>query len=145
VNNQTIKGEKVMRRRALISYLASFVILGALLPVGIGHAADIQKRTLRLSTAGNKGNPQVLGAEKFAELIGEKSGGKITVKVFPGGILGPDLQNFSAMQGGTLDFNISNASYFAGNVKEFAVLNFPFLFNRFCQVSGQLAGRGVDG
>src|SRR3954452_17341187 len=63
VNNQTIKGEKVMRRRALISYLASFVILGALLPVGIGHAADIQKRTLRLSTAGNKGNPQVLGAE----------------------------------------------------------------------------------
>jgi len=46
-----------MRRRALISYLASFVILGALLPVGIGHAADIQKRTLRLSTAGNKGNP----------------------------------------------------------------------------------------
>ena len=32
-----------------------------------------------------------MGVEKFAELVKEKSGGKITVKPFPGGVLGPDL------------------------------------------------------
>ena len=118
-----------MLRRTVLRYLSSFIILGALLPAGVAHAADIQKRTLRLSTAGNKGNPQVMGAEKFAELVKERSGGNITVKLFPDGVLGPDIQNYSAMQGGTLDFNIGNASLLSGNVKEFAVLDFPYLFN----------------
>ena len=117
-----------MRRHAL-KLFASAILLGVTLPSGAGNAADIQERTLRLSVAGNKGNPQVDGAEKLAELVKEKSGGLITIKIFPGGVLGPDLQNYSAMQGGTLDMNISNASYLAGNVKEFAVLDFPFLFN----------------
>jgi tripartite ATP-independent transporter DctP family solute receptor len=117
-----------MRRHAL-KLFASALLLGVTLPSGASDAADIQERTLRLSVAGNKGNPQVDGAEKFAELVDEKSGGLITIKIFPGGVLGPDLHNYSAMQGGTLDMNISNASYLAGNVKEFAVLDFPFLFS----------------
>jgi tripartite ATP-independent transporter DctP family solute receptor len=114
--------------------------LGALLPAATAMAQDIEERTLRLSVAGNKGNPQVEGAEKLAELVEEKSQGKIEVKIYPGGVLGPDLQNYSAMQGGTLDMNISNASYLAGNVKEFAVLDFPFLFN-----SAEEADAIVDG
>jgi tripartite ATP-independent transporter DctP family solute receptor len=117
-----------MRRREF-GHLTAGVVLGAATPARIGRAADIEKRTLRLSTAGNKGSPHMIGAEKFAELVAAKSGGKITVKTYAGGVLGPDLQNYSAMQGGTLDFNISNASYLAGNVKELAIFDFPFLFN----------------
>ncbi len=116
-------------RRFALKLLATAAVLAVALPCAVGQAADIQERTLRLSVAGNKGNPQVDGAEKLAALVKEKSGGLITIKLFPGGVLGPDLQNYSAMQGGTLDMNISNASYLAGNVKEFAVLDFPFLFN----------------
>ena len=67
--------------------------------------------------------------EKFAELVAQKSGGKITVRPFPGGTLGPDLQVVSAMQGGTIDLNVMNASLLAGNVKEMAVLDFPYLFD----------------
>ena len=44
-------------------------------------------------------------------------------------MLGPDLQTVSAMQGGTIDLTVMNASLLAGNVKEMAVLDFPFLFN----------------
>lgn len=109
----------------------SFGLMAALLlaSAGMAQAQDIQERTIRLSSANNKGHPQVIGAEKFAELVEEKSGGKIEIKIFPGGVLGPDLQNFSAMQGGTLDMNVGNASLLAGNVKEFAVFDFPFLFH----------------
>ena len=116
-----------MQRRTF-GFLAGLLLAGVL-PAGLGHAADIQERTLRLSSANNKGHPQVIGAEKFADLVAEKSGGKITVKIFAGGVLGPDLQNFSAMQGGTLDMNVGNASLLAGNVKEFAIFDFPFLFH----------------
>jgi TRAP-type transport system periplasmic protein len=111
----------------------STLLAGLALPLltaraGVGRAAEIQERTLRLSTAGNKGSPHEIGANRFADLVAEKSGGRITVKVFLGGVLGPDIQNYSAMQGGTLDFNIGNASLLAGNVKELAVFDFPFLF-----------------
>ena len=67
--------------------------------------------------------------EHFADLVAKKSNGNITIKVFTGGTLGPDLQVVSAMQGGTIDLNVMNAGLLAGNVKEIAVLDFPYLFN----------------
>jgi TRAP-type transport system periplasmic protein len=82
----------------------------------------------------------VQGVEKFAELVGQKSGGKIKVQVFPGGTLGPDLQVVSAMQGGTIDLNVMNASLLAGNVKEMAILDFPYLFNNAQEADAILDG-----
>lgn len=91
-------------------------------------AADIQERTIKFPSASNKGHPQVLGVERFAELVKQKSGGKISVKSYPGGALGPDLQVVSAMQGGTVEMNVMNASLLAGNVKEMALFDLPYLF-----------------
>src|SRR4029450_8014895 len=90
--------------------------------------------------ASNKGHPQVQGVEKFAELVGQKSGGQITVRTFPGGTLGPDLQVVSAMQGGTIDLNVMNASLLAGNVKEMAILDFPYLFTNAQEADAILDG-----
>jgi TRAP-type C4-dicarboxylate transport system substrate-binding protein len=67
--------------------------------------------------------------EKFAELVKQKSGGKLGVKIFGGGALGGDLQVVSSMQGGTIDMSLMNASLLNGLVKEFSVFDFPFLFN----------------
>src|ERR671910_3004334 len=120
--------------------LAGLLVPGMLLLAGAANAADIQKRTLKFPSASNKGHPQVLGVQKFADLVTEKSGGKITVKPFPGGVLGADLQTVSAMQGGTVDLNVMNASLLAGNVKEMAVLDFPYLFN-----SSEEADAVIDG
>ena len=78
-----------MNRRSL-ACLAAVLLAGAAIPA-VAMAQDIQERTIRMSTANNKGHPQVIGAEKFAELVAAKSGGKIEVKIFPGGVLGPDL------------------------------------------------------
>lgn len=91
-------------------------------------AQDIQVRTIKFPSASNKGHPQVTGVEKFAEIVAAKSAGKLSVKSFPGGALGPDAQVVSAMQGGTVEMNVMNASLLAGSVKEMAVFDYPFLF-----------------
>ena len=118
---------------------AAFLLAtGAFLAAAVAGAQDA--RTLRFTAASNKGHPQVLGVEKFAELVGQKSGGKIKVQVFPGGTLGPDLQVVSAMQGGTIDLNVMNASLLAGNVKEMAILDFPYLFNNAQEADAILDG-----
>jgi TRAP-type transport system periplasmic protein len=50
------------------------------------------------------------------------------VQVFPGGALGSDQANVSALQGGTLEMASMNSGIFASLVKDFAIYDFPFLF-----------------
>ena len=96
--------------------------------VGVAAAQDVKPRTIKFATQNPKGHPIVMGMEKFAEIVGQKSGGKIKVQMFPGGTLGGDAQNVSALQGGTLEMVVMNSGILAAQVKEFAVFDFPFMF-----------------
>ena len=120
-------------------HYAAYLFATAAFVASTGVAAQ-DARTLRFTAASNKGHPQVQGVEKFAEIVAKNSGGKIKVQVFPGGTLGPDLQVVSAMQGGTIDLNVMNASLLAGNVKEMAILDFPYLFNSAAEADAILDG-----
>lgn len=110
-----------MKRLFIKTVLASV----ALAAMGMACA---QERTIKFATQNPKGHPIVMGLEKFAELVAAKSGGKIKVNVFPGGVLGSDQANVSALQGGTLEMVSMNSGILASQVKDFAVFDFPFLF-----------------
>ena len=131
--------KSIRHRTAAVTAAATFFTAAATFFTASTAVAQ-DTRTLKFTAASNKGHPQVQGVEKFAELVGQKSGGRIKVQMFPGGALGPDLQVVSAMQGGTVDLNVMNASLLAGNVKEMAILDFPYLFN-----SAQEADAILDG
>ncbi|MBE7367836.1 TRAP transporter substrate-binding protein [Ramlibacter pallidus] len=106
-------------------FLKTLVAAVALAAAGIAQA---QTRTIKFANQNAKGHPVVLGMEKFAELVDQKSGGKLKVQVFPGGALGSDQANVSALQGGTLEMASMNSGIFASLVKDFAIYDFPFLF-----------------
>jgi tripartite ATP-independent transporter DctP family solute receptor len=91
--------------------------------------AQISERTIKFSFLNSADHPQGLGAAKFAEIVKQKSGGKINVKLFAGGALGGDLQTVSALQGGTVEMTVLNAGLLASQVKEFSAMDIPFLFN----------------
>ena len=112
----------------LKSLLVSALVGSAVLLSGQA-SAQVSERTLRWAQQNSMEHPQGLGAKKFADLVEQRSGGKIKVRVFPGGQLGGDLQIVSALQGGTLDLMVLNAGLLVGIVKDFAVLDLPFLFN----------------
>jgi tripartite ATP-independent transporter DctP family solute receptor len=44
-------------------------------------------------------------------------------------VLGGDVQVLSAVQGGTIDMTSMNSGILQGQVKEYAIVDFPFLFN----------------
>ena len=98
--------------------------------------AEIKERTIRFAFQNAQEHPQGQGAKKFAELVEQKSGGKIKVRLFPSGQLGGDLQTVSSIQGGTLDMTVLNAGLLVGQVKEFGLFDLPFLFD-----SAQAGGR----
>lgn len=118
--------------------------LGLALPIALlaagSASAEIREHQLKFAAANNKGHPQVTGMEKFAELVSEKSGGKIEVKLFPGGVLGGDVQTVSALQGGVIEMTVLNAGILASNAKQFGAVDLPFLFN-----SGEEADKIMDG
>lgn len=90
--------------------------------------AGAQAQEFKFATQNPKGHPLVTGMERFAELVAKASGGKMKVNLFPGGVLGSDQANVSALQGGTLDMVVLNSGILASQVKEFGIYDFPFMF-----------------
>ncbi|MDM0044761.1 TRAP transporter substrate-binding protein [Variovorax dokdonensis] len=106
-------------------FLKTVIAATALAAMGLAQA---QTRTIKFANQNAAGHPIVLGMEKFAQIVEAKSGGKMKVNVFPGGALGSDQANVSALQGGTLEMASMNSGIFASIVKDFAIYDFPFLF-----------------
>ncbi len=121
-------------------FIQTLIAAAAVAAFGAASAADISERTIKFATQNPKGHPLVMGMEKFAEIVAAKSGGKIKVNMFPGGVLGGDAPNVSALQGGTLEMVSMNSGILASQVKEFAIYDFPFQF-----ASGKEADFVVDG
>ncbi|GEO16111.1 TRAP transporter substrate-binding protein [Microvirga aerophila] len=119
-------------RKSKIKLIAGFcaVAVTALLSAGNdGHAQDIKNRTLKFSFGQAKEHPMGMGAQRFSDLVSEKSGGKIKVNLFPNATLGGDNQNLSGARGGTVELTTMVTGALVPLVKEFMVFDFPFLFN----------------
>jgi tripartite ATP-independent transporter DctP family solute receptor len=117
-------------------------MLGALLAAGTtgAMAADIKDRTIKYAVIYDIKHPHGLGAQKFADLVAQRSGNKIKVKVYPNATLGGEVAIISAMQGGTVEMAAMATSQLVGVIKDFAALDLPFLFN-----NEQEVDRVVDG
>ena len=117
-------------------------IFACLLAASAASAADINERTIKIGSALVSDHPQVLALNKFGELLDQKSGGKLKVKVYAGGTLGNDVSMTASVQGGVLEMAIPEASTLVGNpaLKEFGLLNLPLLFR-----NGKEADAVIDG
>ena len=114
--------------------MASGTLLTTSLAVGFfllspAHAADIKDRTIKIGIGLGADHPQGQSVTKFAEIVGQKSGGKIKVRLFAGGALGNDVTMISALQGGTQEMTIPDTSTLVGisGLKDFGLINLPFL------------------
>ena len=105
-----------------------FAAVALLVAAATAGAQDIQERTIKFGHLNNADHPTSLGVKKFAELVAAKSGGKIKVQEFASSQLGNELQQQSALQGGVQEMLVASTTSLNGIVKEFGLLDFPFLF-----------------
>jgi tripartite ATP-independent transporter DctP family solute receptor len=103
-------------------------------------AQDIQERTIKFGHLNNTDHPTSLGVKKFAELVAAKSGGRIKVSEFASSQLGNELQQQSALVGGVQEMLVASTTSLAGIVKEFGLLDFPFLFSHARQADAMVDG-----
>ena len=110
-----------------IRSLALSIAVG-ILALGSAQAQDIQERKIKFSYAVAKDNPIGLAVDKFAQIVSAKSAGKIKVTGYPNATLGNEIQSMSSAQGGILEMSVVSTAGAAGNVKELAVFDLPFIF-----------------
>lgn len=68
------------------------------------------------------------GANKFKELVEERSDGRIEVEVYANSALGDERDMLEGMQLGTVEMGIISSGPMAGFVPEFALLDLGYLF-----------------
>jgi len=64
----------------------------------------------------------------FADQLAERSGGELSVQIFPGGQLGSDAQAIDGTRSGTIGMTMAGLNNFTGLVPEAAAFTLPFMF-----------------
>lgn len=121
------------------SALAVRVLINTLLAACLGVAASFgalaqsptQARATewKLSTALGPAYPQGRAGVIWAELIRERSGGRLNAKVFPGATLAQrdPAREFAALRDGAIDLAVGSAAIWAPQVKELNLIALPWL------------------
>lgn len=86
-----------------------FTTTAVALALTASAGAATAETTLRLSTYVNEADIRYQGFQKFAELVAEKTGGSVTVDIFPSSTLHGWSEGVDALQGGVSDISWINA------------------------------------
>lgn len=106
--------------------LAFTVAFSAVPPVTLG--ADY-KAEYKLSTVVGKPFPWGIAGERWAELVKEKTQGRINIKAYPGVSLvgGDQTKEFTAIRQGAIDMAIGSTINWSPQIKELNLFSMPFL------------------
>lgn len=109
---------------------------GALLLAGVGHA-----ETLRLSTLKQPGSEGEAAALKFAKLVGERTDGRIEVKVYPASQLGDWTEVYEQVMQGAVDMAMQPLA--TADDKRLAITWFPYAFTNYDTAKESLSPGGA--
>lgn len=116
-----------MKRRTVLFSLAAVAAASMTLSFAPIDANAAKPLTLRLGHPMAPGNNVTVGYEKFAELVKEKSNGKIKIQIFGNAQIGSDRVTTEAAQAGTLDMSSSSSPNLASFHKDYMALDLPYV------------------
>ena len=118
-----------------------FLLICFALILGLAFTAGAQeKMSIRLGHIRDTNHPTHMAALKFKDMVNQKSGGRIEIKVFPNSQLGGPKEMFAQMQTGDLEMVYGGINTFAwikgGEAYEITAI--PFLFRDYAHMSKAL-------
>lgn len=91
-------------------------------------ASNSDATVLQLGTTVNEQDSFQVAAEKFAELVEERTNGAYKIEIYPNGTLGGERDMLESMQMDTLDMAIVTSGPFINFSDAMGVLDMPYLF-----------------
>lgn len=118
----------------MLKAIVHALLAALLLAAGAAQAqvpAQVREHSIKLALAIAGDNPQTRGAAYFKSEVERLSGGRMTVTLYPGSQLGPDLQVLSGLRAGAIEAQLTTTSLLGGIDRAFNVYDVPFLFRDF--------------
>ena len=133
-----------MKTRNLKTFALALAAGAAVLaagPVAVVGAADY-KPEYKISTVVPPPFPWGEAAQRWADLVGERTDGRITMKVYPGAQLvsGEQTKEFTAMRQGIIDAAVGSTINWSPQIKELNVFSLPFLMPDYAAIDALTGG-----
>ena len=104
------------------------MMLAVMMVCSIAAVSASAETTLQFGTTVNEQDSFQVAAEKFAELVKERTNGEYIIEIYPNGTLGGEADMLEQMSMGMLDMGIITAGPFVNYSAMMGVLDMPFLF-----------------
>lgn len=116
----------------------SFFSILAVLIIAAGLATPAQAEEWKFAIEEIQGSVQDAFAQKFADLIKQKSGGDVTVAVYPYGTLGTSGELTELAASGALQFVNASPGHLGTLVPEIQVFSIPYLLSQNNEVNKKI-------
>ncbi len=118
------------------------VATAALLMGGTALSSAAQAETWRFALEEIEGSVQDMYAQKFKELVEQRTDGDVTVQVYPYGALGTSQDLTELTANGSLQFTFASPGHLATMVPEMGVFNLPYILSQDNEVNKQVLTEG---
>ncbi len=132
---------KSRKFRTLTLALAATLVLGC-----CASAAQFEKMTWKFACSAAETSTWVACARKFAEIVGEKTGGAVTLRYYPLDQLtaGSQPDGIQALMDGTTELSLHSNLIWSAFDPRFNVVSLPFLFDSTADADAVLDGAGGE-
>lgn len=133
--------------KKIVALATSMALVGSLL-VGCGgsttSSGGAEKVRLKMSVTGSDSSTWTKGAQKFAEIVKEKTNGEVEIKVYPNEQLsgGNQGKGIEMLRNGSTDLSFHSNIIYSIMDERFGVISLPWLLPDYETVDAKLNGEG---
>jgi len=128
-----------MLKKIVFNVLFCFISL--ILGVSFGFASDGKVYQFKMGTTQPPESITTIGAQKMADLVAEKTGGRVKISVYPSMQLGDPKAQAEGLKMGTMDSAWASSAALSPFIPEMNVLSMPYLFKDRAHVARNLNGK----
>ena len=123
--------------RRCVSLISAMLLL---LLFSVSQLQAAPKYLFKIATLAPAGSVWIEQFDNFAKEVGEKTGGEVGFRIYPGGVMGDDQSMYRKMRVGQLHGGGFTMTGIATTVADFRVLSIPFLFESYAEVDAVTKG-----
>ena len=117
-----------MKKLASIILTAAMIAAVAVTSASAGEVEGKEK-VLKLSTHLSAEHGAIQYAQKFADLLAEKSGGNLTVDIYTDSQLGGQTENCEALVAGSVDMTVIDTGTLGNYDPRYGIFDMPYVFS----------------
>ncbi len=110
--------------------------------IAVPTLAQEYRSEYKISTVVGSPFPWGLAAERWAELVGERTDGRITMRVYPGAqlVAGDQTQEFNALRRGVIEMAVGSTINWSPQIRELNLFSLPFLMPDYAAIDALTGG-----